>query len=386
MFYKHQWHRYVCKQTNKMLEKNPLKNETPVMQLHSGNEKTIQLQSKLDSFKIEINKNYQKPTIAWEFKCDNSNEFKPIGTIDNFSLVIGKAKAKKSFFIGMAVSTAISKDIIHGRLKSNLSSEKNQVLYFDTEQSSYHVQLALNRICNQANVTNPSNLEVYGLRTLSSNERLELIQFAIYNNPKVGFVIIDGIKDLINSINDEVEASKMANNLLKWSEENHIHIVTVLHQNKGDNNARGHIGTELLNKAETVLTITVDPTNKNISIVDSPSSRNMPIDTFAFQINEQGLPVLVDDFIKSSSKKDSFDIFKANSEEKLKLLEKAFEGSKYLKSTDLKIRIKFAYKAIYKRNLGDNKIKLFIPHCLELNMLCQEKPRDPYFLSSFLCG
>jgi hypothetical protein len=32
-----------------------------------------------------------------------------------------------------------------------------------------------------------------------------------------------------------------------------IHIHTILHQNKADENARGHIGTELNNKAETVL-------------------------------------------------------------------------------------------------------------------------------------
>ena len=32
----------------------------------------------------------------------------------------------------------------------------------------------------------------------------------------------------------------------------------ILHQNKGDENARGHIGTELNNKAETVLLVEKD--------------------------------------------------------------------------------------------------------------------------------
>ena len=37
-----------------------------------------------------------------------------------------------------------------------------------------------------------------------------------------------------------------------------LHIHCVLHLNKGDNNVRGHIGTEMSNKAETVLVINKD--------------------------------------------------------------------------------------------------------------------------------
>lgn len=359
------------------------KKESPVRKLYLGNdEKSLELQSKLESFKIKVNGKYEKPIVAWEYRSHDSDEFKPIGTIDNFSLVIGKAKAKKSFFIGMAVSAALSKEVLHGRFKSNLSEEKNEVLYFDTEQSSYHVHLALKRICKQVNITEPENLHVYGLRKLSSEERLELIQFAIYDNPKAGFVVIDGIKDLINSINDEVEASKMANNLLRWTEDNHIHIVTVLHQNKGDNNARGHIGTELINKAETVLTVTVDSTNESVSIVEPQQCRNKPFDIFAFKINESGNTELVDDFIKSSSKKDNFDIFKTDDNTKIKLLEKAFGERKLLEYKYLLTDIKSAYKTIYKKNFGDNRIKEYIRHCQEIKLLNQEKPKQPYFLNS----
>ena len=359
------------------------KNDSPVRKLYPSNdEKSLELQSKLESFKIKINGKYEKPIVAWEYRSNVEEDFKPIGTIDNFSLVIGKAKAKKSFFIGMAVSTALSKEALHGRFKSNLSEEKNEVLYFDTEQSNYHVHLALKRICKQVKINEPENLRVYSLRKLSSKERLEIIEYAIYSNPKVGFVIIDGIRDLINSINDEVEASIMANNLLRWTEENHIHIVTVLHQNKGNIEARGHIGTELINKAETVLSVTVDRSNDSISVVEPKQCRNLPFDAFAFQINDFGIPELVDDFVKSSSKKDTFDIFKTDFEVKKNLLEKAFEGTDYLRSNDLKILIKSAYRAIYKKNFGDNRIKEFIPHCIELELLSQKKPRDPYFLNS----
>ena len=66
----------------------------------------------------------------------------------------------------------------------------------------------------------------------------------------------------------------IASKLLKWTEEKNIHVVTVLHQNKNDGNARGHLGSELVNKAETVLSVTKDSKEKDISIVEAEYCRN----------------------------------------------------------------------------------------------------------------
>mgnify|MGYP007001916110 CR=1 FL=1 len=49
-----------------------------------------------------------------------------------------------------------------------------------------------------------------------------------------------------------------------WSETKGIHIFTVLHENKIDNNVRGHIGTELQNKSETVISVRKQEHEKNL--------------------------------------------------------------------------------------------------------------------------
>lgn len=170
--------------------------------------------------------------------------------------------------------------------------------------------------------------------------------------------------------------------MLRWTEDNQIHIVTVLHQNKADNNARGHIGTELINKAETVLSVTVDSTNNNISVVEPKQCRNLPFEAFAFQINDLAIPELVDDYVKSSSQKDKLDIIKEDDEIKQNLLEKAFEGRKTLTYTELIPQIKLAVKSIYKKGYADNKTKEFITHCNEIGLLNQDRKRQPYYLNS----
>ena len=68
-----------------------------------------------------------------------------------------------------------------------------------------------------------------------------IIRYAIYRTPDVGLVIIDGIRDLMHDINSSTEATKLVGDLMQWTGEQNIHFQTVLHLNKGDDNARGHI-------------------------------------------------------------------------------------------------------------------------------------------------
>lgn len=72
-------------------------------------------------------------------------------------------------------------------------------------------------------------------------------------------MIIDGIRDFVYDINSPSEATKIITMLMQWTDERQIHIHAILHQNKGDENTRGHIGTELNNKAETVLLVEKAP-------------------------------------------------------------------------------------------------------------------------------
>ncbi|MCA0933093.1 AAA family ATPase [Lutimonas saemankumensis] len=345
--------------------------------------KLKRLSNDLEALLIDPKEPLQPPPTAWKILEENGDQ-SILGTLGNFSLVIGKAKSKKTFFIGITVATAISKDIFFNKFQSELPDGKEEVLYFDTEQGKYHVQSSLKRICKLTGIEEPSNLKVYGLRSKKPQDRLSLIEHAINTTPNLGFVVIDGIKDLVTSINSEEEATSIASCLLKWTEEKGIHIITVLHQNKSDFNARGHIGTELVNKAETVISISVDEKERELSIVEAQQCRNKEFQKFAFEIDENSLPRIVYNFVDKIEVKETVKnhLLALSSDDSYLLLSQIFERNTDYNYGELVIQIKLTSKDFLKKNIGDNKIKEFITHCKNNGWLFQDARKKPYKLVS----
>ena len=221
-----------------------------------------------------------------------------IGTLGNFSASTGKAKSKKTFNVSAIVAAALSNSEVLCYAAS-FPDDKRKVLYIDTEQSKYHCQKVMRRILKLAGlpeqVENP-NLLFVAMRELSPEKRRTVIDFMLSNIKGLGLVIIDGIRDLMYDINNPTESTEIINLLMRWSSSYNLHIHTVLHLNKGDDNTRGHIGTELNNKAETVLQVTKSPTDANVSEVKAMHIRDKDFEPFAFRINEESLPELVVDY------------------------------------------------------------------------------------------
>ncbi len=238
---------------------------------------------------IDPSKEVEAPPIILSFDTERSST---ICTLGNFSLLMGKAKSRKTFLITALAAAAISDECSISGLVGSMPDDRRTIL-FDTEQASYHVHRTVKRICTQARNSNPDNFIAYGLRPLTPAERVEVIEHVIQTTERPGIVIIDGIRDLLTmGINNEEEATEIISKILKWTHEYHIHIMLVLHQNKNDMNARGHIGTEAMNKAETVLSVSKDARNNEISIVTPEYCRDIEFEPFAFLINSDGLPEL----------------------------------------------------------------------------------------------
>jgi hypothetical protein len=238
----------------------------------------------LIKYKVDPTKEIEKPRII--LSCYQSS---PMATIGNFSLIIGKAKTKKTFLVTSIAAAAISGKCSIDCITGNLTDIN--VILVDTEQAPYHLHRTVDRIIRQTGGTIPDNFSAYGLRPRTASERVQCIEEIIKNLNRPTLIIVDGLRDLLTrGINDEPEATEIISKVLRWTYEKDCHIMLVLHQNKNDMNARGHVGTEAVNKAETVLSVARDERDRDISIVTAEYCRDIDFPPFYFNINEEGLP------------------------------------------------------------------------------------------------
>lgn len=214
-----------------------------------------------------------------------------VGSEGNISAVVGEAKSRKSF-----LCTAIVGDLLNmSRTFANgFRGRVVRTLWIDTEQSELHVRKLARRISALTEWNDPATvhcmLKIYALREKPPKERLQLLREAIGAwQPRL--VVIDGVADLQLNTNDLEESERIVTELMTLSTIYCCHILCVLHTNPNSDKARGHLGSALQRKAETVLYV---HKSGEKSLVEPQFCRNEPFDRFAFEIsNEQtelGLP------------------------------------------------------------------------------------------------
>ena len=216
--------------------------------------------------------------------------YKRLFTLGNFSAIIGKAKSRKTFFLSLIVSILLCIRNIHNKFLNELPENKKLILWFDTEQGAFDSQAVVKRIFKM--VGSEDNFKFYNLRPYAPLERCKIIDFAFKKyGEQTGYCVIDGIADLACAINDEVEASRVSTLLLQWTANYKLHISTIIHQNKNDNFATGHLGSSVMKKAETVISVSKEGDD---TIVKCDYSRGRMFKDFFFAIDGDGIPYIKD--------------------------------------------------------------------------------------------
>ena len=214
--------------------------------------------------------------------------------------VTGKAKSGKTFVISMLMTLCARNDVLafsrFSMPDDSASAVPLRMLWIDTEQSEESTQdIMCHRIipmggaplfCGEAPGV------VFNLRGEYWQERLPLVEAAV-RHYQPDLVIIDGIRDLVNDINDGVLAQEVMEELMHLATAHDCCIVCVLHQNKSgeDHNLRGWIGTELMNKAFEVYSCEKLMPQRIFSL-EQTLTRKYDIErTMYFEVGDDGLPV-----------------------------------------------------------------------------------------------
>ena len=257
-----------------------------------------ELKPKYDSDKMreKIERNCRYNTIKPHLLDASTSIPEPIPVISrygsiiasegNISAVVGAAKSKKTFLCTALVGAMLRPN---GTAAFGITPSQSLVLWVDTEQSASHTQRVIKRIHRMANMPEDEpydKLVTLTLREVEPKERFSILKDAIaYYKPRL--VVIDGISDLMYNSNCIEESDSVVGELMALSTEYNCHIMNVLHTNPNSDKARGHIGSTLQRKVETM--IYVRKVGER-SVVEPQYCRNEEFAPFAFHITEEGMP------------------------------------------------------------------------------------------------
>jgi hypothetical protein len=272
---------------------------------------TVQLKQALDSFDtdfseihklstLDLKSKLTKPKLAISIGYDDiayNGEFNPLifGTFGNISMIKGEEKARKSWLKSLLLGCCFEGN------SNNYSSDirghnlnDKYIIDLDTEQDAYYSRLGADRICKMygtpQNPIIPDNYIAINLREHNAKIRREYLKWLFmeseYRN-KLGVVSIDGYVDMLDNFNDLVESTEFTQSLMKYSTLSKAHITGVLHLNPGQDKARGHLGTILQQKCETVVIIKDEG---SFSSVTCQRGRGKKWDAFGISVNKDWLP------------------------------------------------------------------------------------------------
>lgn len=222
----------------------------------------------------------------------------------NIQVVKGREKTGKSAFgIALIVSA-----LCGGFLGLEPTKDDLTILWIDTEQGRKTLrkraeaafQMAQQEICHD-------RLKILQLKKVQKNKRLDAVRKAA-EKVKPDFIFLDGAVDLCEDFNDNKNSAGVVDALMELTEDINCAILCVIHANKKDDEARGHIGTILQQKGTEVFKMTKDG---GTAIVELSESRFADIPPVMFRFADGFMLEAVDASAKEEGKKkECYDMFK----------------------------------------------------------------------------
>ena len=271
----------------------------------------------LRPYLLDPREDYPEPYSILEF---NGVPFSKVGGL---AAISGQKKNGKSFVLTqlMAAILGNGSERVQTYLPGLTVPERTieyighlpNVLYIDTEMEKLNTAKVLRRVhwlCGWEMRTPNERFNVLRLTNMPKDsdkqayvQRFDIIKLAIdLIQPDVMFV--DGLRDLLASINDEESITNTLDYFSGVAEDRKMSIWMALHQNPNRKNdedglkMRGWAGTELGNKvSDTLVSIKTKTANGVTFTVKQQDARDKDIDDWKFEVNDDagklGIPKII---------------------------------------------------------------------------------------------
>lgn len=273
----------------------------------------------LKPYLLDPSQDYPEPYYLLEFNGV------PFSTFGGLQAMSGQKKNGKSFVFTMLMAAILGGDPTKTRVPVYLPGlrvpertieylgHEPRVLYVDTEMEKLNSAKVLRRVhwlCGWDMRVPNERFHVLWLKTMPKDDgvpayknRFRLIELAV-ELLKPDVVFIDGLRDLLASINDEETATQILDSLSTMAEERKMCIWNALHQNPKansdgeDTKMRGWAGTELGNKvSDTFVSIKSKSAAGVTFTVKQVDARGKDVPDWKFEVTDDaghlGIPKLI---------------------------------------------------------------------------------------------
>ena len=231
----------------------------------------------------------QKPNTLFMW-CEERRKYIGLGGDGDLINFFGREKTRKSAAAACA-SSCYLKDGTHESLMFKAEFDNRNLVHFDTEQSEYYHHKLSSQMMFQANLStsaHPSNYYSFHIMPYTKIDRLNFIRYSIDRIPDIACVFVDGIVDLCRNYNDLEESSDLVTFFMNMASSRNFLLIDVLHNARSTGSARGHLGTELLNKAQCNINITKEEDAKHSTLKIQSIRGDSEPKSFDFWHNDKG--------------------------------------------------------------------------------------------------
>ncbi|WP_181306961.1 AAA family ATPase [Rufibacter sp. XAAS-G3-1] len=206
-----------------------------------------------------------------------------LSTAGNITTIAGQAKAGKSGVVAAILAGALAipgdtpPDTLGITVKRN--DEGKALIHIDSEQSRYdHHRSMMQAIKRTPRKTETDWFYSFNLQLFDVKDRrqklLQLCEVLSEKHGGIYMIILDGGADFVNDTNELKESNDVVQEFTALAVNYNCPLINVLHFNPGiSEKGRGHFGSQLERKSESVIAITKDQ-DSGISTIEGKRLRN----------------------------------------------------------------------------------------------------------------
>lgn len=298
------------------------------------------------------------------------------------SALTGPPKSGKTTVIGFILATAFFHydDPALSLGIETAFAEGRDVVYLDFEQHISSTQDLQDKVLRYSGMNEtPPNLHIYNLLEFTLDERRAAIELC-FKEHNMHLLVIDGLADILTSVNDEEKANALIEELSVLASRNNTAVIVVIHENKGGGSVRGHLGSQIERKCAGLISIKKDRERRVHSIESRLIRIGDDFETVYFHYSEDQKKMVLCDATHTAELKESAAAGKVSKYEDPEylggLMKLCFNGEKSLLKKALKEEV------MKQANVGDRSVDRYVNAAVKVGVLKTEDDGKTYVMTN----